>query len=220
MKKRRRQYARHCLFDVCSVGRLVVLSHSMSLLILNQEAVIQFFIGQNSQNPICMYPTLSPYIIRNHQKYIAAWTNCPTNWEAIMSQRFLLLFLSRRANGLAYSSISPTHERFMVQKTNVPWFPFSTLHQHMKLLIKRHTSCNFHFRLYQNMKLLIKRHISCTSIFNHTVNYEFKTHGRISFMSHCNFHSRPASFVASFKCEIIFGMSKGPNFHLHRVSCF
>ena len=103
-------------FNVCSVGRLVVLSHSMSLLILNQEAVIQFFIGQNSQNPKCMYPTLSPYIIRNHQKYIAAWTNCRTNWEAIMSQRFLLLFLSRRANGLAYSSISPPHQRFMVQR--------------------------------------------------------------------------------------------------------
>ena len=126
LKNRRGQDERHCLFDVCSVGRLVVLSLSMSLLILNQEVVIQFFIGQNSQNLICMYHTLSPYIIRNHQKYIAAWTNCPTNWEAIMSQRFLPLFLSRRANGLAYSSISPTHQRFMVQKTNAPLFPFQT----------------------------------------------------------------------------------------------
>ena len=138
MKNRRRQDERHSLFNVCSVGRLVVLSHSMSLLILNQEAVIQFFIGQNSQNPKCMYPTLSPYIIGNHQKYIAAWTNCRTNWEAIMSQRFLLLFLSRRANGLAYSSISPPHQRFMVQ---------------------RQMSTDFHFQPYQNMKLLIKRHI-------------------------------------------------------------
>ena len=192
MKNRRRQDERHSLFNVCSVGRLVVLSHSMSLLILNQEAVIQFFIGQNSQNPICMYPTLSPYIIRNHQKYIAAWTNCPTNWEAIMSQRFLPLFLSRRANGLAYSSISPTHQRFMLQKTNVPWFPFSTLHQHMKLLIKRH--------------------ISCASISNHTVNYEFKTHGRISFTSHSNFHSRPASFVVSFWVSNYFWNVQGSKF--------
>ena len=184
----------------------------MSLLILNQEVVIQFFIGQNSQNLICMYHTLSPYIIRNHQKYIAAWTNCPTNWEAIMSQRFLLLFLSRRANGLAYSSISPTHQRFMLQKTNIPWYPFSTLHQHMKLLIKRHTSCNFHVQLYQNVKLLIKRHISCASIFNHTVNYEFKTHGRISFTSHCNFHSRPASFVVSFWVSNYFWNVQGSKF--------
>ena len=156
MKNRRRQDERHSLFNVCSVGRLVVLSHSMSLLILNQEAVIQFFIGQNSQNPICMYPTLSPYIIRNHQKYIAAWTNCPTNWEAIMSQRFLPLFLSRRANGLAYSSISPTHQRFMVQKTNVHWFPFSTLQK--QEIIDQKTNPVNPFSTIQN-------------------NYVFKTHG-------------------------------------------
>ena len=35
LKNRRGQDERHCLFDVCSVGRLVVLSLSMSLLILN-----------------------------------------------------------------------------------------------------------------------------------------------------------------------------------------
>ena len=160
MKNRRRQDERHSLFNVCSVGRLVVLSHSMSLLILNQEAVIQFFIGQNSQNPICMYPTLSPYIIRNHQKYIAAWTNCPTNWEAIMSQRFLPLFLSRWANGLAYSSISPTHQRFMVQKTNVHWFLFSTLRKHEIIDQKKYPLNPF-----------------STTPNNHV----FQTHGMISF---------------------------------------
>ena len=164
-------------FNVCSVGRLVVLSHSISLLILNQQAVIQFFIGQNSQNPKCMYPTLSPYIIRNHQKYIAAWTNCRTNWEAIMSQCFLLLFLSRRANGLAYSSISPTHQRFTVQKTNVPWFPFSTLPKHE--IIDQKTYPVNPFSTKQN-------------------NYVLKAHERISFTSHCNFLSRPAGFVVSF----------------------
>ena len=220
MKNRRTQDERHSLFNVCSVGRLVVLSHLMSLLILNQEEVIQFFIGQNSQNPICMYPTLSPYIIRNHQKYIAAWTNCPTNWEAIMSQRFLPRFLSRRANGLAYSSISPTHQRFMVQKTNVPWFPFSTLHQHMKLLIKRHTSYNFHFQLYQNMKLLIKDIYPVHPFSTTQLIMNLKLMEGYHLCLIVTFIVGQPVLLFLFECQIIFGMSKGPNFHLHRVSCF
>ena len=164
MKNRRRQDERHSLFNVRSVDRLAVLSHSMSILILNQKAVIQFFIGQNSQNPKCMYPTLSPYIIGNHQKYIAAWTNCRTNWEAIMSQPFLLLFLSRRANGLAYSSISPTHQRFMVQKTNVPWFPFSTSPKHEIIDQKTYILC-IHFqphRIIMYSKLMEGYHLRLT----------------------------------------------------------
>ena len=220
MKNRRTQDERHSLFNVCSVGRLVVLSLSMSLLILNQEVVIQFFIGQNSQNPICMYPTLSPYIIRNHQKYIAAWTNCPTNWEAIMSQRFLPLFLSRRANGLAYSSISPTHQRFMLQKTNIPWYPFSTLHQHMKLLIKRHTSCNFHFNYTKTWNYWSKDIYPVHPFSTTQLNMNSKLMEGYHLRLIVTFIVGQPVLLFLFECQIIFGMSKGPNFHLHRVSCF
>ena len=154
LKNRRGQDERHCLFDVCSVGRLVVLSLSMSLLILNQEVVIQFFIGQNSQN-VCTIPSLHTLseIIKNisQLEQIALLIEKPSCHSAFC----LFSFHAEQMDWL-------THQFRQLIKGS--WY-------------KRQTSPDFHFQSYQK-----KYPVNPFSTTQN--NHVLKTHGRISFASH------------------------------------